>query len=86
MAIHSSCTLVLALHDRTEVKLLCEDVQLGTSYEDNWCNPRTLSTLVSQISNFEDMDEDKTDLLGVLHVRNITQPSLKAVGYTLYHV
>ena len=48
------------------MKLLCEDVQLGTAFEDNWCNPRTLSNLVSQINNFDDLDEDKTDLLGVL--------------------
>ena len=47
------------------MKLFCEDVQLGTAFEDNWCNPRTLSNLPSQINNFDDLDEDKTDLLGV---------------------
>lgn len=59
------CTLQYCnCYDRTELKLLCEDVQLGTSFEDNWCNPRTLSGHTSQI-NIEEVDEDKTDLLGV---------------------
>ena len=56
---------------RTEVKLLCEDVQLGNTFEDNWCNPRTLSHLASHVNNFEDLDEDKTDLLGVWNVATV---------------
>lgn len=47
------------------MKLLCEDVRLGTAFEDNWCNPRGFPNLISQINSIEDLDEDKTDLLGV---------------------
>ena len=54
------------------MKLLSEDVQLGTAFEDNWCNPRTLSHLVSHINHFEDLDEDKTDLLGVFYIPNLS--------------
>ena len=54
---------ITLLYNRTELKLLCEDIQLGAPFEENWCSPRTFSTLMSQNSNFEDLDEDKTDLL-----------------------
>lgn len=53
------------VYDRTEVKLLCEDVQLGTPFVDSWCHPRPFPNTMPRINNIEDLDEDKTDLLGV---------------------
>ena len=53
------------IHRGTELTLLSESVQLGTEFGDNWCNPRTITDLVTHISSIEDLDEDRTDLLGV---------------------
>ena len=50
-------------HRGTELTLLSESVRLGG--EDNWCNPRTITDLVTHISSVEDLDEDRTDLLGM---------------------
>ena len=56
------------------MKLLCEDIQLGTAFEDNWCHPRNFPNDASHINCIEDLDEDKTDLLGA-YVITLTFPS-----------
>ena len=56
---------MVSTHRGTELALLSESVQLGTEFEDNWCNPRTLTDLVTHISSVEELDEDRTDMLGI---------------------
>jgi len=56
---------VCGIYRGTELTLLSESIQLGTEIDEKWCNPRNITDLVTQISSIEDLDEDRTDLLGM---------------------
>ena len=53
------------IHRGAELTLLSESVQLGTEIDEKWCTPRSITDLVTHISSIEDLDEDRTDLLGM---------------------
>ena len=72
---------MVSTHRGTELALLSESVQLGTEFEDNWCNPRTLTDLVTHISSVEELDEDRTDMLGIYTLCVCVRACVRACVY-----